>query len=188
IQKQSPDFFSRYRTGDMVTRFTADMASIERVLCVSFPFGLKEGVSAVLGLILLLQLEWKLTAAMLVGSVLLFIGPKLLHGRAESVNISYKEAQESFANLIDETLKGQKTIKGLYLHETVTHRAKLQIQSLFTIGLKRSFTNSLLERLPLTALMILNSIMIGFGGYLIFQDELSIGSFGLMTSWSFVRQ
>ncbi len=38
-------------------------------------------------------------------------------------------------------------------------------------------TNSLMERLPLTALLILNGIMLGFGGYLILHDDMTVGGF-----------
>jgi ATP-binding cassette subfamily B protein len=177
MQKQSLDFFSKYRMGDIVTRFTSDMSSIERVLASSLPFGLKEGLGVIVGLILLLQLEWKLTLAMVVGSALIFIGPRLLQKRAEEVNLKLKEEQERFTNTIDESLKGQKTIKGMHLQGLMLKRAQAQIQALFTLGLRRSMTNSFIERFPLTGLMLLNGIMIGFGGYLIFQDQLSIGSF-----------
>ncbi|CAG7644315.1 ABC transporter ATP-binding protein [Paenibacillus allorhizosphaerae] len=177
VQKQSIDFYSRYRVGDITTRFNSDLLSIEQVVGATFPLGLKQGFTAVAGLCLLFTLEWRLALALLLGSSLLFIGPKLLQKRAETANRSVKEAEGDFASTIDESLKGHKTIRGLHLQEVMLERARRQILSLYTFGLRRSFMNSLLERIPMTSLMALNAIMIGFGGYLIFQDKLSIGGY-----------
>ncbi|CAH1213341.1 Vitamin B12 import ATP-binding protein BtuD [Paenibacillus allorhizoplanae] len=177
LQRQSLPFYQTYRVGDLVTRFSADMGSVERVVRIAFPFFLKEALSVLLGLILLFSIEWKLTLAMLAGSTLMFIGPRLLQGRAEAANILYKETQERFTNTIDEMVKGHKTIKSLHLQARFQERARKQVHELFSFGLKLQLTNSMMERLPLISLLILNGIMIGFGGYLIFHDMMTIGDF-----------
>lgn len=177
LQKQSLPFYQRYRVGDLVTRFAADMGSMESVIRISAPFFLKETLSILLGLMMLFSIEWKLTLAMLAGSMLMFVGPRLLQGRAETANASYKEAQERFSNTVDEMVKGHKTIKGLHQQHRFQEQARKQIHELFAFSLNLHFMNSLMERLPLTALLILNGIMIGFGGYLIFHDQMTVGGF-----------
>ncbi|QJD85614.1 ABC transporter transmembrane domain-containing protein [Cohnella herbarum] len=177
LQGQSLPFYQRYKVGDLVTRFSMDMSSIENVIRFAGPMLLKESLSTLLGLSMLFAIEWKLTLAMLAGSSLMFIGPWLLQGRAEIVNLNYKEAQERFSNTIDEMVKGHKTIKGLHQQLRFRERAGKQIQDLFSFGLKLHVNNSLMERLPLTALLILNGTMIGFGGYLIFHDQMTVGGF-----------
>jgi ATP-binding cassette subfamily B protein len=177
LQQQSLPFFQQYRVGDLVTRFSTDMSSVERMVRVVIPFFLKEALCILLGLFILFSIEWKLTLAMLAGSTLMFIGPRLLQGRAEAANVHYKASQERFSNSIDEMVKGHKTIKSLHLQAKFHERARKQVHELFSFGLKVHLTGSLMERLPLTALLILNGIMIGFGGYLIFHDEITIGGF-----------
>ncbi|MGG1517932.1 ABC transporter transmembrane domain-containing protein [Paenibacillus oryzisoli] len=177
MQKQSLSFYQRFKTGDLVTRYASDMGSIESVVRVAYPFLLREIFSVLLGLALLFTLNWKLTLAMLVGSTLMFAGPRLLQGRSEAANVDFKEAQERFANTIDEMVKGHKAIKGLHQQAAFQKRAGRQMDELFTLGFRLHMASAWLQRLPLTALLILNGIMIGFGGYLIFHDEISVGSF-----------
>ncbi|MCI3918855.1 ABC transporter transmembrane domain-containing protein [Paenibacillus sp. TRM 82003] len=177
IQRQPLSFYQRHRIGDIATRFTGDMQSMEGAIRTMSPFFLRESLSVLLGLFFLFSIEWRLTAAVLAASVLLFVGPRLLQGRAEQANVAYKEAQELFASTIDETVKGHKTIQGLYLQRRFRELTRKQIDALFTFGVKVQVVNALMERIPLTALMLLNGIMIGFGGYLIFQDRLSVGEF-----------
>lgn len=177
VQKQSLPFYQRYKVGDLVTRFATDMGAMERVIRSAYPFMIKESLNVALGLVMLFSIEWKLTLAMLVGSYLMFIGPKLLQGRAETANIAYKEAQESFANRIDEMIKGHKTIKGLHQQASIRERARKQMNEMLTFGFKLHMVSAWMERLPTTALLLLNGIMLGFGGYLIFNDELTVGGF-----------
>ncbi|WP_338553132.1 ABC transporter transmembrane domain-containing protein [Paenibacillus sp. KS-LC4] len=177
IQLQSLPFYERYRVGDLVTRFSADMGSIERAIRGSSPMLLKELLAVALGLVMLFALEWKLTLAMLAGSVLMFVLPQLVQKRSEQANREYKEAQERFSNLIDEMAKGQKTIRGLHQQSRFRTRGDNKITALFTSGMKLHMSNSLMERLPLTALLLLNGIMMGFGGYLIFHDAMTVGGF-----------
>lgn len=177
LQLQSSSFYQRYRVGDLVTRFSSDMSTMERVIRSSSPLFLRETLNVALGLAMLFVIDWKLTLAMLAGSTLLFAGPRLLRGRVEAANVNYRQAQERFANSVDELVKGHKTIKGLHQQAKFRDRAERQIRDLFTFGLKLHMGNALMERVPLTALLILNGIMIGFGGYLIFHDGMSVGSF-----------
>lgn len=177
IQLQSLPFYERYRVGDLVTRFSADMGSIERVIRGSSPMLIKELLAVLLGLVMLFTLEWKLTLAMLAGSLLMFVLPQLVQKRSERANREYKEAQERFSNMIDEMAKGHKTIRGLYQQSRFRIRGDNKITALFKTGMNLHMSNSLMERLPLTALLLLNGIMMGFGGYLIFHDAMTVGGF-----------
>ena len=177
LQKQALPFYQRYRVGDLVTRFVSDMGSIERVIRSTCPFTLRELLSVLLGLGMLLAIEWKLTLAMVAGSALMFVGPRLLQRRTEAANEQDKEAQERLSNTIDEMIKGHRTIRGLHLTGRFRERAEQQIRHLFATGFRLHIANALMERVPLTVLLVLNAVMIGFGGYLIFQDQMSVGDF-----------
>ncbi|OXS58904.1 hypothetical protein B1A99_13165 [Cohnella sp. CIP 111063] len=177
IQKQTTPFYRRFKIGDLVARFSSDMNAMERLATASFPFFLRESLSVALGLSMLALLNWQLTLVMAIGSLLLLAGPKLLQRRAEEANMQYKEEQEQFANLIDETVKGYRTVKIYNRQALFQARARERIQSMLTLGLRMHRMNSLLEKVPLASLMVLNGAMIGFGGYLIFQDRLTVGEF-----------
>ncbi|MBO9597645.1 MAG: ATP-binding cassette domain-containing protein [Cohnella sp.] len=177
LQRQSLPFYQRYRIGDLVARFSGDMSSMERTVRFGVSMFLRELLGVTMGLTLLFTLEWKLTLAVMAGSVLMLLGPRLLQSRAEAANASFKEAQERFTNTIDEMVKGHRTIKGLHQQARFSEKARIQIRELFSKGLKLHMNTALMERLPLTALLILNGTMIGFGGYLIFQDQMTVGDF-----------
>ncbi len=177
VQKQSLPFFQNYKIGDLITRFSSDMSSIDGVIRVTSPFFLREALSVLMGLTMLFLLEWKLTLAVMAGSIFMIAGPRFMQNKAESANIAHKEAQANFSNTVDELIKGHKAIKSLNLRERILLQGRKRIQELFHTGFRLHMTNALMERIPMTGLLVLNGTMIGFGGYLIFQDQMSIGEF-----------
>lgn len=177
LQRQSISFYRHYGTGDLVARFTTDTASVERTVGATVPMLFAQSLSVCLGLGMLFTLDWLLTLIMIAGASLMIVGPKLLQGRAEARQQQLKSSQERFMNAIDETVKGHKTIRSLHQQERVSVRTARLIGEMLKNGLRLRLVTAWMERLPLVSLMVLNGTMIGFGGYLIFRDELSIGSF-----------
>lgn len=177
LQRQSISFYREYGTGDLVARFTTDTASVERTVGATVPMLFAQTLSACLGIGMLFALDWRLTLIMLAGASLMIAGPKLLQRRAEAGQQQLKSSQERFMNAIDETVKGHKTIRSLHQQERVRQLSARLIGDMLKNGLRLRLVTSWMERLPLVSLMVLNGAMIGFGGYLIFHDQLTIGGF-----------
>ncbi|CAI6080005.1 ABC transporter transmembrane domain-containing protein [Cohnella sp. JJ-181] len=177
VQRQSISFYQRYGTGDLVSRFTTDTASVERAVGATVPMLFAQTLGAALGLVMLFALDWRLTLVMIAGASLMIVGPKLLQGRAEEGQERLKASQERFMDAIDETVKGHKTIRSLHQQARVGDAAARLVGDMLRNGLGLRLVTSWMERLPLISLMILNGLMIGLGGYLIFHDELTIGGF-----------
>ncbi|SFA78884.1 ATP-binding cassette, subfamily B [Cohnella sp. OV330] len=177
VQRQSISFYQRYGTGDLVSRFTTDTASVERTVGATVPLLFAQTLSVALGLVMLFTLDWRLTLVMIAGASLMIVGPKLLQGRAEEGQQRFKTSQERFMNAIDETVKGHKTIRSLHQQARVGDLAARLVGEMLRSGLRLRLVTSWMERLPLVSLMILNGLMIGIGGYLIFRGDLTIGGF-----------
>ncbi|WNR45167.1 ABC transporter transmembrane domain-containing protein [Paenibacillus roseipurpureus] len=174
-QKLSAHFFSRYRIGDIVARFTMDIPAVEHAMMMTFSTLILASLSIVVGTALLFTLEWKLALVAFVGIVFMFIPQKLLNKRAQHYNEEYVGVVESFSNNMDEEMKAFKLIRGFQLQASMKKRFMKQLQVWFRIGVKRSFINSNLERLPIMVLSVINVIILGLGGYFTFQGTMSIG-------------
>lgn len=175
--EQSPSFFAKFDSGTLMTRLTSDVSTVDRTITTLLPATIRHSVTVAIGLGLLLQLEWRLTLAMLIGSALLFISPNLLRRRAEAYSNAYRTEQDRFIRTIDESLRGQRIIKGFHLYDRFLDKAKRQIESLFAAGLRTTVVFALMDRIPSSALMVLIGMMIGLGGYLIFADVWTVGAF-----------
>jgi ATP-binding cassette, subfamily B, bacterial len=174
-QKLSGHFYSRYRIGDIVARFTIDIPAVEHALMQTFSIGILSTLSTIIGSVILFTLDWKLASIAVVGIICMFLPQKILSNRAQHYNEEYVEVVESFSNNMDEEIKAFKLIRGFQLQESMKKRFMKQMQKWFILGVKRRFINSNLERLPIMVLSVINAIILGIGGYFTFQGNITIG-------------
>ncbi|WP_240421747.1 ABC transporter transmembrane domain-containing protein [Paenibacillus periandrae] len=171
-----------YGIGTIVSRFSNDIPSIGGITAYLIPALFKGLLSALIGTILLFQMQWKLTLLLLLCSVILFAGPMLLEKRSKRASERFKQAQETFIDLVDENVKGHKLVKGFHLADLMNQRAEPRIQSIFQIGTRMNLLFSFLERIPAASLLTLSALMVGVGGYLIFKGDLTVGEFVAMNT------
>ncbi|WP_248928311.1 ABC transporter transmembrane domain-containing protein [Paenibacillus hamazuiensis] len=177
MTKQSLDFYANFEQGSLMSRVTSDLMTVDGAVSGTAPRTMRELLGLAIGLYLLTELNWQLALAMASGFILLFLSPNLLRKRASDSSAAYRSVQDAYIGAVDEVLKGHRVIKGLHLKDYILARLDRHMRSMLAAGFRVTFAFSLLHRIPLTAFMMLNAGVITFGGYLIFQDKLSIGAF-----------
>jgi len=151
----SPGFFEQARTGDMVSRLTADTTLLEQVIGSSVSMAVRNTLLGVGSLIMLALSSAKLTLLVLL-MVPLVIGPIALFGRR--VRLLSRASQDRVADLgtyVDETLHEIRTVQA-YGHEA-------QDRGLFAQRLETAFTTAL-KRVRQRAALIAAVIVLVFGG------------------------
>ncbi|MCD9025286.1 ABC transporter transmembrane domain-containing protein [Cohnella silvisoli] len=177
MQMQSHRFYERFRIGDILARFTDDIPNIQASSLQMLSGGLISVLSVMVGLAILFSMEWKLTLLAIGGSVLLFLPYRMLKTRSLMLNEAYYAQLGNFTGAIDENIKAYKVIRGFDLRKTMLTRIEGNLSAMLSIGVKRSFVNANLNRLPMLAISVLTAIILGYGSYLTFNGRLSIGSF-----------
>ncbi|MGG1515021.1 ABC transporter ATP-binding protein [Paenibacillus oryzisoli] len=153
-QTLSANFYTRYRIGDIVARFSTDIPTVEHALIQLLSVGLLSMFSILIGSVLLFTLEWKLSLIAIVGIALMFLPQKLLSKRAQRFNEQYLEVVESFSNHMDEEMKAYKVIRGFQLQQAMQKRFMKQMQKWFHLGVRKRFIDSNMERLPIMMLSV----------------------------------
>jgi ATP-binding cassette subfamily B protein len=150
----SPAFFETARTGDILSRMTADIALLQSLVGSAVSQYLRSAILALGAVAMLL-----VTSAKLAGIVLLVVPvvvvPLILIGRRERKLA--RAAQERVADLgaaAEESLAGLRTVQA-FTHEAIA-RAE------FAAGIERS-VNTALARVKMRSLVILLVILLGFG-------------------------
>jgi ATP-binding cassette subfamily B protein len=177
IQKQTSEFHAKFRTGDVLSRYTADIPNIETSIMNSLTNGFISALSIAVGFVIMFRLDWELTLICIVMSTLFFVPYKLFRPRAIKVNQEYLSQLERFTNLADENLKGHQLIRGFDLGVTVMLRIRSVMETMFMLGVRRNFIDSHLHRLPALALSLVHAFILGYGGYLTFSGKLSLGNY-----------
>ena len=151
----SPGFFEQARTGDMVSRLTADTTLLEQVVGTSVSMAVRNTLLGIGSLIMLALTSAKLTLLVLL-MVPLVIGPIVLFGRR--VRRLSRASQDRVADLgayVDETLHEIRTVQA-YGHEA-------QDRHLFAQRLEAAFDTAL-QRVRQRAALIAAVIVLVFGG------------------------
>ncbi len=150
----SPRFFETARTGDILSRMTADVGLLQSLIGSAISMGLRNAVTGLGAIVMLIATSPKLAGLMLV-VVPLVVAPMILFGRRER-RLS-RAAQERIADLAataEETLNGLRTVQA-FTHEPLD-RARFAAQVEDSVG-------AALRRIASRATLILLVILLGFG-------------------------
>ncbi|QYK08340.1 ABC transporter ATP-binding protein/permease [Shewanella mangrovisoli] len=116
LLKLSPAFYAKVRTGEVISRFTADSTLLQTVVGSSLSMALRSGVTVIGGLAMMGITSVKMTLLVLL-AVTLVLGPVGFFGR--KVRTLARESQDRVADLgayVDETLHEIHTVQA-YGHE-----------------------------------------------------------------------
>ncbi|EGT3627119.1 ATP-binding cassette domain-containing protein [Morganella morganii] len=116
LLKLSPAFYAKVRTGEVISRFTADSTLLQTVVGSSLSMALRSSVTVLGGLVMMGITSVKMTLLVLL-AVPLVLGPVIFFGR--KVRMLARESQDRVADLgayVDETLHEIHTVQA-YGHE-----------------------------------------------------------------------
>lgn len=150
--KLSPAFYSQMRTGEVISRFTADTTLLQSVVGSSFSMALRSAVTAIGGLLMMALTSVKMTALVLL-AVPLVLAPIILLGR--KVRKLSRASQDRLADVgayVDESLHEIHTVQA-YGHEAVDKQLFAnRIEQVMQAAAQRIFYRSLL----IAAVMLLS--------------------------------
>ncbi|MCX5805854.1 MAG: ABC transporter transmembrane domain-containing protein [Proteobacteria bacterium] len=176
LQQLSVEFYSRTRVGEIIARFTTDLAAVENAIVLALPAGILSFLGLIFSGILLFILQWKLALLSIIGLPICLLGPKLLGSSTYKANYVFKEEQAKVSNTVQENVSAQIVIKSFGLQKSVTKRFTDQIANYMKISVHANFLNYMMERTPNIGILIFNLMVICVGAVLAFNGHLSIGA------------
>jgi ATP-binding cassette, subfamily B, bacterial len=150
----SPAYFETARTGDILSRLTADIAVLQALIGSAISQGIRN-VLMCMGAFAMLVVTSPKLAGIIAIVLPLVIGPLILFGRREKRQS--KAAQDRVADLgayAEETINGLRTVQA-FTHEPVDRRR-------FSEQVELSVATAL-QRVKTRAMLILVVILLGFG-------------------------
>ncbi len=154
VLRLSPAYFETARTGDILSRMTADVGLLQSLIGSAISMGLRNAVTGLGAVAMMIVTSGKLAGIMLV-VVPLVVLPLMMFGRRER-KLS-RTAQERVADLAataEETLNGLRTVQA-FTHEGVDRaRFGREVENSVAAALRRVASRTAL---------ILTVILLGFG-------------------------
>ncbi|XBC41013.1 MAG: ABC transporter transmembrane domain-containing protein [Buchnera aphidicola (Nurudea yanoniella)] len=176
ISKENQNFYSKYKTGDLMIRITNDVDK------VSFAAG--EGVltlidSLVMGLsvitIMFTQINWKLTILSLIPMPIMVI---IINKIGKKIHYGFQEVQKTFSllnNHTQESLNNINLIKSFGL-ENYQQKKFLKILKYLRIkNIKVAKIDAIFDPIIHLSISLSNLIAITVGGWFVWNKSISIG-------------
>ncbi|MCX6622117.1 MAG: ABC transporter transmembrane domain-containing protein, partial [Acidobacteria bacterium] len=179
----SSDFYSRFRTGDIMARATNDLNQVRMMLGPGIMYWVETSVTFVLAVAVMLSVNWQLTLisllpAPLVSVAVVYFG-RVIHERFERIQAMFSD----ISSRVQENLSGVRVIRA-YVQEEAELR---QFEKL-----NREYVGENIRLVKATGLfMPLLQSLIGFtflillwaGGYQLLRHRITLGSFVMFNTY-----
>ena len=176
LTRLGPAFYSQQSTGDLMAKATNDIDAIELAAGEGVLSGFDGALTFVLVLaMMLIAIDWRLTLIALLPFPLMGYG---FYRLARKVHHHFQDSLERFSDLNDQT---QQAIAGIRLVKAMG-REQAESQTFNRIAETAARSNYQVARYealyePVIYLCLTSSLLLilGVGGWLVWQDELSVG-------------
>jgi ATP-binding cassette subfamily B protein len=176
LQRLSPSFYARHRTGDILSRLDGDVAEIQRFALD----GLFSVISAVIGLIgalaFLFYLHAHLALIALVMLPLEWLWLRMMRPRVERHTRGVRECAADISSFLVETLPAIKFIQTVAAEKRESLRLARLNQRYLDNLLGLQVVEFATRAVPSTLTTFSRTLVFIIGGYWVIQDQMALGS------------
>ena len=179
----SPDFYAKYRTGDIMARATNDLNAVRMMLGPGIMYWTETMFTAIMAIGVMLYVNWQLTLiclvpAPLVSLVVILFGQRI-HTRFEAIQKMFSD----ISSRVQENLSGVRVIRA-YAQEDA------ELQRFEELNRDYIAQNIRLARLSAMFMPLLQALVglgfltvLLFGGYQLLQHRITLGSFVMFNTY-----
>ncbi|HZG83336.1 ABC transporter ATP-binding protein [Paenibacillus sp.] len=173
----TPTFYEKHRTGDLMARATNDLKDVS----MTAGFGILTLVDSTVWMLTLLVVmvtlvSWKLTLAAILPLPILAI---CIQVYGKWIHERFKKAQDAFGDMNDgvlETISGVRVIRAFVQERAAERRFAGVTQDVLDKNIAVARIDALFEPTIKIVVGLSYLIGIGYGAYLVFRSELTVGA------------
>lgn len=175
LQRMSVGYFSRTSEGEIVGRFSSDIATVEDVVSSFIPWVVMPSLAALASTIALFEMDWRLALFSMLVWPSSLLGPRLSAARALTASDNRREAEEAVLTQIQENVSAQKVVKAFVLREHAVETFESQNADLSEKTGRMHFLSNLVDRSSSVGNSALQLIVLGGSTLLAFRGEVTVG-------------
>jgi len=168
-------FYETNRTGEIISRLTSDTALLQIVVGSTLAMGLRTGLLALGGIVMLAVTSPRLTALVVLGVPFVVLPTWLLGWRVRRLSRKSQDRIGDIGAYVDETLHAIRTVQA-FGHEPVDRgRYAARVEEAFSTAMRRSLTSAAMS--GFITLLTFGAIgtVLWFGGNEVLRGNLSGG-------------
>lgn len=176
IQRLHPGFFQQVQSGDILSRMTSDLTTIELAFTYSLAEGLRMVLMLTLALVTIFLADWKLALLALLGTPLFFVLGRYLGPTAARASATKQRRLADVTTVIQENLGMQAVVKAFGLEGRVISDFTRTLNTLFRSALRLTFLGGLFAISTNAISSSVNLAVMGVGAWLVIEGNLSTGT------------
>ncbi len=184
VVRMDPTFFETTRTGEVLSRLTADTTLVQSVAGVSLSIALRTTVNLLGGLVMLALTSVQLTLYIMMG-IPVVIAPMIIVGRR--IRRQSRTTQDRVADtsgLADETLNAIQTVQAFTLEPQQSERYSEAVVESFKAAVRRVRTRAFLTALGITMVFGSITIILWVGSRAVLDGSMSGGELAQFLMYS----
>jgi ATP-binding cassette subfamily B protein len=176
LQRLSMDFFGTQRTGDILARFSTDLAVVESAASGAIAWAVLPGLDVLAGTVLLFVLDWKLALIALLIFPLTITGPRIFAPRVAEESYRRKGEESKVLSFLQENLSAQIVVKTFGLADYSRRNFLGHVHGLRERMVRVGIFSALVERSAYVGIMLLQVGILATGAYMVSAGELTVGA------------
>ncbi|MEN8904337.1 MAG: ABC transporter ATP-binding protein [Clostridiales bacterium] len=176
LLRMSQNFYSKTHTGKLITRFTSDIDNLQNLLLEKFVYFAKDIFIAILIIIVLLFINWKIVAISFAFIPILFLLYKFFNNKISLFSYILQEKEE----LLIEKLKDDFLfVQAIQLFSPYAKKVKKNYTIFKELEIaKNNLSYQYTKSASATVIISIVGILIiwGYGGYEVLKNEISLGT------------
>jgi len=177
VQDLPAAFFGRTKRGEILSRFSVDMAGYESSVKHFANSALLPFLELIAGIGLMIWLNWQLAAVALLVFPITLIGPRILTPKAVQANYEQKVNESAILGVVQENIGAQMVVKAFGLQRKALGWFTFRNDAARRSMADATFLSTMVERTVTISVLLLHLVVLAIGAYLATIGKISIGTF-----------
>jgi len=175
LQRLSLDYFARTHPGDILTRFSGDVATLDNALMAAPPWVLLPLFDVALATAVLFWLDWRLALVAMLIWPAAFVGPRVFGTRAMQASDARKRDEADALSAVHENVAAQPTVRVFLLANNALRSFAGRVEQLAGSSLRLTFLSAMVERSAGIGVSVLRVVVLGVGALMAFRGTITLG-------------
>ena len=177
LQKMSPSFFQRWRTGDLMSRASHDITAVRMVLGPGIMYPAETLVITIGALAFMFSISWQLTlvalAVMPVVSILVKRFGSIIHKRFQAI----QEKMSDISALVQENLSGMRVVKAYAQEDPQRAKFAAENDEYFARNMRLVKVWGAFYPMLASLIGVGTALVLWWGGRMVVASQISLGEF-----------
>jgi ABC transporter fused permease/ATP-binding protein len=176
ILRQEIAFFDARKTGELTSRLASDTTVLQNTVSVNVSMALRNGVTIIGGIAMLLWTSPRLSALMLCLVPPVAVGAVMYGRRVRALSRDVQDALASASDVAEETIGGIRTVRSFAVEQAEAVRYASAVDRAFQIARRRVTIGGAFIGVASFGAFVAITAVLWYGGRLVLSGAMSIGA------------